>query len=121
MKSLIRPEDTVERGRMSLKPLRILVVGVGFKRGQSVLSNSPGLAIIRTLLSEWDTFVEFADPLVDSEHVKFCPKMDTNASWNVEYLDTFDGVIVSVDQEGLDMSILDQLQRAKVKNLAGRR
>jgi UDP-N-acetyl-D-mannosaminuronate dehydrogenase len=52
MKSLIRVEDTAERGRMSPDPLMILVVGVGFKRGHSVLSNSPSVAIIRTILEE---------------------------------------------------------------------
>lgn len=121
MKSLIRPEDTVERGRMSPNPLRILVVGVGFKRGQSVLSNSPGAAILRTLLSEWDTYVEFADPLVNAEQIQFCPKMDTEADWNEEYLETFDGIIVSVDQEGLDLSVLDRLRGVKVQDLSGRR
>ena len=121
MKSLVRAEDTVERGRMSPNPLRILVVGVGFKRGQSVLSNSPGAAIIRTLLCEWDTYVEFADPLVDAESMKFCPKMDTELDWNEEYLETFDGIIISVDQEGLEMNVLDRLQGVKVQDLSGRK
>ncbi|KAJ4366745.1 hypothetical protein N0V95_000074 [Ascochyta clinopodiicola] len=121
MKSLVRAEDTVERGRMSPDPLRLLVVGVGFKRGQSVLSNSPGIAIIRALLSEWDTYVEFADPLVDAEQIKFCPKMDTEADWNENYLESFDGIVVSVDQEGLDLNVLDRLQGTKVQDLSGRR
>jgi UDP-N-acetyl-D-mannosaminuronate dehydrogenase len=121
MKSLIRPQDTVERGRMSPDPLRILVVGVGFKRGQSVLSNSPGAAIIRTLLSEWDTYVEFADPLVDVEQIEFCPKMNTEANWNEDYLETLNGIIVSVDQGGLDLSVIDRLRDVKVQDLSGRR
>ncbi|KAF3032116.1 hypothetical protein E8E12_000060 [Didymella heteroderae] len=120
MKSLIRPEDTVERGRMSSDHLRILVVGIGFKRGQSVLSNSPAAAIVRTLLSEWDTYVEFADPLVDAEEIKYCPKMDTEANWNEPYLETFDGIIVSVDQEGLDLSVIDRLRGVKIQDLSGR-
>lgn len=121
MKTLVRAEDTVERGRMSPNPLRVLVVGVGFKRGQSVMSNSPGAAIIRTLLGEWDTYVEFADPLVDADQVKFCPRMDTEADWNVEYLEAFDGVIIAVDQEGLDLSLLDRLRGVKVQDYSGRR
>lgn len=119
MKSLLRPEDTIKRGCMSCNSLRILVVGVGFKRGQSVLSNSPGAAIIRTLLTEWDTYVEFADPLVDAEQIKFCPKMDTAVDWNKEYLETFDGILVSVDQEGLDLNILNRLRGVKVQDLSG--
>ncbi|KAF2996483.1 hypothetical protein E8E13_005056 [Curvularia kusanoi] len=121
MKSLVRADDTVERGRMSPNPLMILVVGVGFKRGQSVLSNSPGVAIIRTLLEEYDAYVEFADPLVDAEQIDFCPKMDTNEDWNETNLHTFDGIIVAVDQEGLDLSLLDRLRGVKVQDLSGRR
>lgn len=65
---------------MSPHPLRILVVDVGFKREQSVLSNSPGAAIIRTVLTGRDAYGEFADPLVGAEQIKFCPKMDTKVN-----------------------------------------
>ena len=106
---------------MSPDPLMILVVGVGFKRGQSVLSNSPGVAIIRTILEEWDAYVEFADPLVDAEQIDFCPKMDTEEDWNENHLHIFDGIIITVDQEGLDLSLLDRLQGVKVQDLSGRR
>lgn len=121
MKTLIRVEDTAERGRMSPDPLMILVVGVGFKRGHSVLSNSPGVSIIRTILEEWDAYVEFADPLVDAGQIDFCPKMDTEEEWNEDSLHIFDGIIVAVDQEGLDLSLHDRLQGVKVQDLSGRR
>ena len=107
------------RGRKGGKS-RILVVGVGFKRGQSVLSNSPGAAIICTLLSEYETYVEFADPLVAAEQISFAPKMDTDADWNAGYLGSFDGIIVAVDQVGLDMSLLDCLQGVMVHDYSGR-
>ncbi|KAF2794229.1 nucleotide sugar dehydrogenase [Melanomma pulvis-pyrius CBS 109.77] len=100
--------------------LRILVVGVGFKRGQSVMSNSPGAAIIRTLRSEYNLHVEFADPLVSTDLFDFVPKFDTAANWNTTYLSTFDGIIVAVDQFGLDMDILAQLQGVKVQDYSGR-
>ncbi|KZM27310.1 NAD binding [Ascochyta rabiei] len=121
VKSLIWAEDTVECGRVRPDPLRILVVGLGFKRGQSVPSNSSGIAIIRTLLSEWDTYVEFADPLVDAEQIKFCPKKDTVADWNERYLKTFDEIVVSVDQEGLGLNGPDRLQETMPLDLSGRR
>ncbi|KAJ8118106.1 hypothetical protein OPT61_g840 [Boeremia exigua] len=121
MKSLIRAEDCVERGRMAVDRLRILVVGAGFKRGQSVLSNSPGAAIVCELLSEYDTYVEFADPLVDAEQMGHVPKMDTEIDWNQEYLERFNGIIVAVDQVGLDMSLLDRLQGVKIEDYSGRR
>jgi nucleotide sugar dehydrogenase len=88
---------------------RVLVVGVGFKRGQSVMSNSPGVSIISALLSEWDVHVEFADPLVPAENLSYVPKFDTTIHWNRRCLGTFNGIIVAVDQIGLEMSMLDQL------------
>ncbi|CAO2658409.1 Nn.00g061320.m01.CDS01 [Neocucurbitaria sp. VM-36] len=120
MKLLMPAGGTVEHGRISSDRLKILVVGVGFKRGQSVLSNSPGRAIIHTLLNDWDTYVEFADPLVDAEQMTFVPKMDTELDWNEDYLETFDGILVAVDQIGLDLDILDRLQRVKVEDYSGR-
>ncbi|KAL5448284.1 hypothetical protein PMIN06_007189 [Paraphaeosphaeria minitans] len=99
--------------------LRILVVGVGFKRGQNVMSNSPGAAIIRTLKSEYSCHVEFADPLVGTDFYNAVPKMNTDADWNVEYLSTFDGIIVSVNQEGLDMDVLAELRNVKVHDYTG--
>ncbi|KAH3953021.1 hypothetical protein HBH53_035470 [Parastagonospora nodorum] len=101
-------------------PTRILVVGVGFKRGQSVLSNSPGAAIICSLLSDHDTYVEFADPLVAAEQLSYVPKMDTDADWNLMYLSSFAGIIVAVDQAGLDLDLLDQLQGVHVQDFSGR-
>lgn len=99
--------------------LRILVVGVGFKRGQSVMSNSPGAAILRTLKSEYNLHTEFADPLVSAELFNAVPKFDTTANWNTEQLSKFDGIIVSVDQVGLGLDVLAQLQGVKVQDYTG--
>jgi UDP-N-acetyl-D-mannosaminuronate dehydrogenase len=74
-----------------------------------VLSKSPGAAIIKTLLSEWDTYVEYANPLVAAEQMEFVPKMNINANWTEEYLQSFDGIIAAVDQIGLDTNLLDHL------------
>ncbi|KAF2825497.1 nucleotide sugar dehydrogenase [Ophiobolus disseminans] len=100
---------------------RVLVVGVGFKRGQSVLSNSPGAAIISTLQSEFDTYVEFADPLVAAEQLPHVTKMNTEANWNREYLSSFDGIIIAVDQVGLDLDVLDGLKTVEIQDYSGRR
>ncbi|KNG48304.1 nucleotide sugar dehydrogenase [Stemphylium lycopersici] len=99
--------------------LRLLVVGVGFKRGQSVMSNSPGAAIIQTLKSEYNCHVEFADPLVTTALYSAVPKLDTEANWNAEYLSTYHGIIVSVDQEGLDMNVLANLSSVRVQDFSG--
>lgn len=99
--------------------LRLLVVGVGFKRGQNVMSNSPGAAIIRTLKNEYNCHVEFADPLVGTDLYNAVPKMDTEANWNAEYLSNFHGIIVSVNQEGLDMDVLERLRNVKIHDYTG--
>jgi UDP-N-acetyl-D-mannosaminuronate dehydrogenase len=99
--------------------LRLLVVGVGFKRGQNVMSNSPGVAIIRTLKSSYSCYVEFADPLVGTDLYNAVPKMDTSTNWNTQHLSTYDGIIVAVDQEGLDMDVLEQVQGVKVQDFTG--
>lgn len=100
--------------------LRLLVVGVGFKRGQSVMSNSPGAAIAHTLKSEYNCHIEFADPLVSTALYSAAPKMDTETNWTVDHLSTYDGIIVSVNQEGLDMDVLANLPSSvKVHDFSG--
>lgn len=99
--------------------LRVLVVGVGFKRGQSVMSNSPGAAIIRTLRNEYNVHVEFADPLVSTDLFDLVPKFDTSANWNTTQLSTFDGIIVAVAQVGLDLEVLAQLRGVSVHDYSG--
>lgn len=93
--------------------LRILVVGLGFKRGQSVLSHSPGLALATHLLASYNVHVEYADPLVDSDSaaVKAIPRLNVEGGeWSVANLRSFDGVVVAVDQPGLDLEVLRQVQ-----------
>lgn len=96
---------------------RVLVVGVGFKRGQSVLSNSPGLALIRHLKDEWEASVEYADPLVSQEALPSIPKLDEARRWNTKSLtEEFDIIIVAVDQPGLDLTVLQRLDGVLVEN-----
>ncbi|KAE8371047.1 hypothetical protein BDV26DRAFT_299153 [Aspergillus bertholletiae] len=96
---------------------RVLVVGVGFKRGQSVLSNSPGLALIQHLRNEWEALVEYADPLVPQEKLPFIPKLDESRRWNVGSLsEEFDVILVAVDQPGLDLTVLRRLDGVLVEN-----
>lgn len=95
---------------------RVLVVGVGFKRGQSVLSNSPALSLVRHLLSEWEAYVAFADPLVSAEAVSFVPRLDEKTQWTKKGLEEFDIIMVAVDQVGLDLAVLDGLNGVMVEN-----
>lgn len=119
VQSLVHEKSSPEQAAVDPSHLRLLVVGVGFKRGQDVMSNSPGAAIIRTLKSRFGSYVEFADPLVGTDIYNAVPKMDTTTKWNAEHLSTYDGIIVSVNQEGLDMDVLEQLRGVKVEDFTG--
>lgn len=88
---------------------QILVVGLGFKRGQSVLSNSPGLALMKHLLSKYTTFVEYSDPLVEQSAVSWAPKLD-ESDWTIEILQRFDAIVVAVAQPGLDLDVVREVQ-----------
>ena len=107
-------DDTMRKlysvGRhMKGKP-RVLVVGVAFKPGQHVLSNSSGVQIINHLLDYWEADVSFADPLVKEESVPQAPKLDVEREWNQEGLSEFDAIIVVVKQVGLKLDVLERLE-----------
>lgn len=87
----------------------VLVVGIGFKRGQSTLSNSPGLDLARRLAESHKVNVYFADPLVDQGALPTVPKLAKD-EWTHDRLKTFNSIIVTVRQDGLNFDILDQLK-----------
>ncbi|OJJ78605.1 nucleotide sugar dehydrogenase [Aspergillus glaucus CBS 516.65] len=102
--------------RMSDRNTCVLVVGVAFKKGQNVLYNSPGVAAIKYLLRRHHVDVKFADPLVNQEALPYVPRLETPANWNKEYLEEFDGILVAIDQVGLDMDLLNSLDGVVVHN-----
>ncbi|KAH6606967.1 nucleotide sugar dehydrogenase [Trichoderma cornu-damae] len=94
---------------------RVLVVGMGFKRGQSHLVNSPGLELARHLVRSEKVNVSFADPLVEQAAVPHIKRLD-DSNWSIEYLENnFDMIIVAFKQEGLDFGVLDKLQGVQVQ------
>jgi nucleotide sugar dehydrogenase len=117
-----RPAEIADRlVRVLEKKTRVLVVGVGFKRGQSQLCNSPGVAVIQSLLRDHKLDVEFADPLVGQEALPYVPKLDTAVGWNKDYLEgRFGGVLVALDQVGLDMNVIDSLEGVVVHDYSPR-
>ncbi|EGR45689.1 uncharacterized protein TRIREDRAFT_67698 [Trichoderma reesei QM6a] len=99
-----------DRSSSSVVLPRVLVVGMGFKRGQSHLVNSPGLELAKSLVLSEKVAVSFADPLVTQEAIPQITRLD-ETNWTVEYLErNFDMIIVSFKQEGLDFDLLDQLK-----------
>ena len=88
----------------------MLVVGAGFKRGQSLTTGSPGVELMKMLLQSWEAHVEFADPLVEEAVIPFVPRLDEKTEWNKEGLERFDLIIVAVRQEELDFGVLEELE-----------
>ncbi|KAI5465417.1 hypothetical protein BGZ63DRAFT_411025 [Mariannaea sp. PMI_226] len=94
---------------------RVLVVGIGFKRGQSHLANSPGLELAKSLVLTEKVDVAWADPLVKQEAIPQIARLDDN-DWTVESLEQkFDMIIISFRQDGLDFDILDRVQGVHVE------
>ncbi|KAF5658458.1 n-acetyl-D-galactosaminuronic acid dehydrogenase [Fusarium heterosporum] len=94
---------------------RVLVVGIGFKRGQSHLANSPGLELAKSLVRTQEVDVSWADPLVSQEAVPQIARL-SESDWNVEALERgFDMVVVAFRQDGLDFNILDRVQGVMVE------
>lgn len=86
---------------------RILVVGMGFKAGQDHLVNSPGLQLAKEL-QKLSMDVTFADSLVKQTAVPEIPRL-ADEDWTKEELESFDMIVVSFKQWGMDFDVLDQV------------
>ena len=93
----------------------VLVVGIGFKTGQSHLANSPGVELTKTLVLMEKVEVMWIDPLVKQEalpQIRSLPREE----WTVEGLQQrFEMVIVAHRPRELDFGILKLLKGVKVE------
>ncbi|KAJ6442486.1 helicase swr1 [Purpureocillium lavendulum] len=97
-----------------LRP-RVLVVGIGFKPGQSHLANSPGLALSQSLVLTDKVDVAWLDPLVAQEAVPQIARLDPE-DWTEKSLEgDFDMVIVAIRQHGLDFAVLETVHGVHVE------
>lgn len=93
----------------------VLVVGVGFKPGQSEVSNSPALTFARHLKDNGCTRLAFHDPLVAQSAIPWMEKLDDSA-WNADYLDAeFDGIALCIRQCGVDFHVTRGLSNTFVR------
>jgi nucleotide sugar dehydrogenase len=93
---------------------RVLVVGMGFKAGQSHLVNSPGLKLASELNRSCEVDVMFADALVSQSDVPEIPRLD-DEDWTEEKLEEFDMIVVAFRQWDMDFSVLDNLSGVSVR------
>ncbi|KAG6093454.1 hypothetical protein E4U30_004310 [Claviceps sp. LM220 group G6] len=95
----------------------VLVVGIGFKPGQSHLANSPGLELAKCLVLTGKVNVVWADPLVPQSSVPQITRL-SDSEWSEASLDSRFGLIaVVLRQDGLDFSVLKRLQNSEVEML----
>ncbi|KAM5350803.1 hypothetical protein ACJ41O_007308 [Fusarium nematophilum] len=92
---------------------RVLVVGMGFKAGQSHLVNSPGLQLAREL-NKFELDVVFADSLVNQSAVPDIPRL-ADEDWVKGRLEEFDLIVVSCKQTGMDFDVLAELSGVQVQ------
>lgn len=111
MKSLMKAKGAVLATRRTC----VLVVGAGFKPGQSLTAYSPAVTLMRYLLENWEAKVTFADPLVKEEAIPYVPRLDEKTEWNQESLEAFDLILVAVKQPGLDMEVLRHVRNVHVE------
>jgi nucleotide sugar dehydrogenase len=111
-----RPAEIAKRvvERLPGRRGRVLVVGMGFKRGQSVLSNSPGVEVVRTLKAAKGVEVVFADPLVKEGVCEGVERLG-DGEWKRQVLEGFDVIVVVVRQVGLDFGVLEELEGVKIE------
>ncbi|KAH7143235.1 hypothetical protein DER46DRAFT_517776 [Fusarium sp. MPI-SDFR-AT-0072] len=97
-----------------LVPKRVLIVGIGFKAGQSHLVNSPGLELASELQRLGQVDVMFADSLVRQSQVPHLKKLPEE-SWNEECLEDFDIIVVAFRQVAMELGVLENLHGVKVQ------
>jgi UDP-N-acetyl-D-mannosaminuronate dehydrogenase len=90
------------------------VVGVGFKAGQSDLSNSPGLQFLKVMRHSGEVDLMFCDPFVDQDAIPEVSKLEERL-WKPEILQTFNAIVVAVKQPGLNYDFLQDLKAVRVE------
>ncbi|CCF46427.1 polysaccharide biosynthesis protein vipA/tviB [Colletotrichum higginsianum] len=103
-----RKREQGQAGGVNTIMKRVLVVGIGFKAGQSHIVNSPGLELANELAKDRRVHVMFADPLVRQNDVPHIPRL-ADKDWKREELEMFDMIVVSHRQWGLDYNVLGRL------------
>ncbi|KAG8673280.1 hypothetical protein FPOAC2_06723 [Fusarium poae] len=104
---------TLRQRAVSRTP-RVLVVGIGFKAGQSQIDNSPGAELVRSLAISHEVDVCWADALVKQEAFPQVHRLPNN-DWRRDVLETFDVIFVASRQPGLDFDLLDDLKGVEVE------
>lgn len=89
-----KAQEVVER----YNPKKILLMGIGFKRGESLITNSPGYSFYKGLVN-MDKDITVYDPIVQDNYMNRDVKFLSENNFNQETLRNFDLVIVNIKPE----------------------
>ncbi|KAI7764450.1 hypothetical protein LZL87_003655 [Fusarium oxysporum] len=115
-----RPSRLAER---MLKRLRqrvagrtpwVLVVGVGFKAGQSQIDNSPGADLVKSHAVSREVDVCWADSLVKQSALPQVRRL-LDEYWRKDILKRFDVIVVTSRQTDMSFDILDELDGVAIE------
>ncbi|KAI4656861.1 uncharacterized protein J4E78_006752 [Alternaria triticimaculans] len=106
--------DECHKNHGSTHRPRLLVVGVGFKPGQSDLSHSPGLQLLNYVRQSGEVDLMFCDPLVNQEAIPEVSRLE-EGSWQPDVLRSFDAIVVAAKQPGLDYTVLETLADVRIE------
>ncbi|KAL6407638.1 UDP-N-acetyl-D-glucosamine 6-dehydrogenase-like protein [Ilyonectria robusta] len=105
---LERLRARMSSGTFGHRKPRVLVVGMGFKKGQSTLSHSPGIELLKTLHLAAEADVTWADSLVSQDAIFSVPKLH-DEHWNSDDLAAFDLILVVFLQPDMSQKVLKTL------------
>lgn len=94
-----RPAKKAEQIIKTYRPENILVVGIGFKKGESLTTNSPGYSFYKSLVDLGKNALVY-DPIVQNNYMKRDVKFLSEKNFNLEYLQqNFDLIVVNIRME----------------------
>jgi nucleotide sugar dehydrogenase len=90
-----RPENKAEEIINKYNPEKILLIGIGFKRGESLLTNSPGYSFYKSL-TKLNKDVTVYDPIVQNNYIHRDVVFLSDNKFNSETLTNFDLVVINI-------------------------
>lgn len=97
---------------------RILVVGLGFKNGQTNLACSPALSFARAIRDLGASRLAFYDPTISNDQVGWIEKLD-ESRWRQDYIEAeFDGIVLCNKLKSIDTNFFAKLQKPLFKDYA---
>ncbi|KAF5689186.1 Vi polysaccharide biosynthesis vipA tviB [Fusarium circinatum] len=102
------------RQRVTGRTPRVLVVGMGFKAGQSQIDNSPGADLVKSLAVSREVDVCWADSLVKQSALPQVRRL-LDEDWRKDVLRKFDIIVVASRQTDMSFDILDELDGVDIE------